>query len=265
MNAVLLGEGWQGMGSLAIGLYALLKAISWQIAGRPAADWRKPAYLFAWPGMDAAQFASPCARVRQPSGKEWAFAVAKLGLGLGIVLLAVPSMPESQPLLAGWVGMIGCVLALHFGLFHVLSCLWRSHGRGAAPLMDWPLAAGSVAEFWGRRWNRAFRDLAHRLLFRPLEPMLGAGGALFTGFLASGLIHDLVISVPAGAGYGWPTIYFLLQALGIAIERRLRLRRGPCGRVFTALVVLGPLGLLFHQPFVLQVFVPLLQALRVWP
>ncbi len=263
MNAVLLGEGWQVMSGLAIGVYALLKAVSWQIAGRPAADWRKPAYLFAWPGMDAAQFASPDPRVQQPRWKEWAFAAAKLLLGLGIVAFVVPNMPGSQPLLAGWVGMIGCVLALHFGLFHMLSCLWRSHGRGAAPLMDWPIAARSVAEFWGRRWNRAFRDLAHRLLFRPLEPALGARGALFVGFLASGLIHELVISVPAGAGYGGPTLYFMLQALGIAVERRRRRKDGPWRRAFTAFVVLGPLGLLFHQPFVLQVFVPFLQALGV--
>jgi hypothetical protein len=253
------------MGSLAIGLYALLKAVSWQVANCPAADWRRPVYLFAWPGMDAAQFASPRARVRRPRGREWCFAVAKLALGLGLVLFFVPLVPESRPLLAGWAGMIGCVFALHFGLFHVLSCLWRSLGRDAPPLMDWPIAACSVSEFWGRRWNRAFRDLAHRLLFRPLEPALGARGALIAGFLASGLIHELVISLPARAGYGGPTIYFLLQAAGIAVERRLRSRRGLWGRAFTALVVLAPLGLLFHQPFVLRVFVPLLQALGVWP
>lgn len=265
MNAVLLGEGWQVMASLAIGLYALLKAVSWQIHGRPAADWRRAAYLFAWPGMDAAQFTAPPAHVPRPRVAQWIFAAAKLALGLALLLLVAPRVSESRPLLAGWAGMIGCVLALHFGLFDLLSCLWRSLGRGATPLMDWPIAARSVTEFWGRRWNRAFRDLAHRLLFRPLEPALGARGALFFGFLASGLIHELVISVPAGAGYGGPTLYFLLQALGIAAERRLRLKRGPCGRAFAALVVVGPVGLLFHQPFVLRVFVPLLGALGVWP
>jgi alginate O-acetyltransferase complex protein AlgI len=187
-----------------------------------------------------------------------------------LLTVGVSHVPDDAPLLAGWLGMVGCVLALHFGLFHVLSCLWRSAGLGAVPLMDWPIAARSVSEFWGRRWNRAFRDLAHRLAFRPLEPLVGAWGALAAGFLASGLIHELVISVPAEGGYGGPTGYFLLQAAGIAAERsrigrRLGLRQGLAGRLFAAAVVVGPLGLLFHRPFVLNVFVPFLQALGVWP
>jgi hypothetical protein len=51
------------------------------------------------------------------------------------------------------------VLVLYFGSFHLLSCAWRSAGVDAHPLMNWPLAAESVSEFWGRRWNTAFRDL----------------------------------------------------------------------------------------------------------
>jgi hypothetical protein len=94
---------------------------------------------------------------------------------------------------------------------------------------------------------------------------LGAAGATLAAFLFSGVIHDLVISVPAGGGYGLPTAYFLLQGVGLLAERssvgeRLKLRRGLRGRLFCAVVTVGPLGLLFHPPFVREIILPMLRA-----
>ena len=109
---------------------------------------------------------------------------------------------------------------LHFGIFGLLAIFWQSMGFRAAPIMNTPIASLSVAEFWGRRWNSGFRDLAHPLLFVPLSHKLGAGAGLWASFAVSGLLHELVISVPAGGGYGLPTMYFLIQALGICVERR---------------------------------------------
>src|SRR3954470_5701714 len=115
--------------------------------------------------------------------------------------------------------MVGIILVLHFGSFHLLSCAWRSAGVQARPLMNRPLASIGVAEFWGRRWNTAFRDLTHRFLFRPLTARLGPRAGLAAGFVFSGLIHELAISVPAGAGYGGPTLFFCLQVPAILFER----------------------------------------------
>jgi len=69
------------------------------------------------------------------------------------------------------------------------------------------------------------------------------------------------LSLPAGGGYGGPTVYFLLQAAAIFIERstfgkRLGLARGLRGRVFALLVLVGPAFLLFHPPFVHAIVVP---------
>lgn len=96
---------------------------------------------------------------------------------------------------------------------------------------------------------------------------LGAGTASLIVFLVSGLIHDLVISLPARAGYGLPTIYFALQGAGVAIEHsgpgaRFGLGRGWRGRLFTALFVAGPVFWLFHPWFVLRVILPFMQAVR---
>jgi hypothetical protein len=157
---------------------------------------------------------------------------------------------------------------LHFGTFHLLSCAWRRAGVEARPLMNWPLASASVSEFWGRRWNTAFRDLTHRFLFRPLTARLGPRGALAAGFVFSGLVHDAVISVPAGGGYGGPTLFFTAQGAALLAERSrpgraAGLGRGWRGWLFTMLVLAVPVGVLFHPPFVLNIIVPFMHALGV--
>jgi D-alanyl-lipoteichoic acid acyltransferase DltB (MBOAT superfamily) len=175
-------------------------------------------------------------------------------------------IPPEFPYAIGWIGMIGMVLVLHFGVFHLLSCWWRYMGVGARPLMDRPLRSKSLSEFWGRRWNTAFRDLTHRFLFRPSTSWFGPHLGMFAGFLFSGAIHDLVISIPAQGGYGGPTLFFAIQGAGIAMERsrvgrRIGLGAGRTGRLFTMLVLVLPVGYLFHRPFVERVIVPFMRSI----
>jgi hypothetical protein len=163
--------------------------------------------------------------------------------------------------------LTGVVSILHFGLSHWLSILWRLGGVNAKHIMDKPVLATSLADFWGRRWNLAFRDLMHQFVLRPLAPRVGTRWAMVAVFLVSGLIHDAVISVAARGGYGLPTLYFLIQAAGLSLERsqmgkRLGLGRGLSGRLFGLAVVLVPAGLLFHPPFIVRVVVPMLAAIQ---
>jgi alginate O-acetyltransferase complex protein AlgI len=222
--------------------------------------WRHAGYLLAWPGLDAATFLG--ARVvAAPAPREWAGAIIKSVVGIVLFWGVARWVPAAAPLLAGWVGMIGIVLMLHFGSFHLLSCAWRLLGVDARPLMNRPLASISVSEFWGRRWNTAFRDLTHRFLFRPLRRWAGVHGAIVAGFLISGLIHEAVISLPAGSGYGLPTVFFLLQAAAMLAERspvgkRLGLANGWRGHLWTMAVLMAPAACLFHLPFVMRVIVP---------
>jgi hypothetical protein len=99
--------------------------------------------------------------------------------------------------LRGWFGMVGLILLLHFGTFQILGLVWQSVGVKATPIMSAPLRSTSLGEFWGKRWNLGFRQLGHELIFRPLCRRLGADVAGFFVFVVSGLIHDLVISLPA--------------------------------------------------------------------
>ena len=90
--------------------------------------------------------------------------------------------------------------------------------------------------------------------------------ALLAVFAVSGLLHELVISLPARGGYGLPSIYFAAQGLGLLLERsragrRLGLGRGWRGRLFALVVVAGPAFWLFHPPFIHKVILPMLRAI----
>jgi hypothetical protein len=260
---------WVVMWTLAVVIFGGCKWLTWRrilTVGVPA--WRHAAYLLLWPGLDPATFLSPrpLPAARRPTPREWLFAATKLMIGVILLYGVARLVPTDSQYVAGWIGMIGTVMVLHFGSFHLLSCFWRSNGVNARPLMYAPLTSVSLGEFWGRRWNTAFRDLTHRFLFRPLTARLGARGAVFAGFAFSGIIHDAVISVPSGGGYGGPSVFFVLQALGILAERsrigrRLGLGAGWRGWLFTTLLLVLPAPLLFHRPFVEGIVVPFMRAI----
>ena len=249
-------------------------------------------YFFAWPGMDAKKFLTrprqnstalsrqvfhrKSSRDEQKLVSPFLAPIAKIFLG-GVLLFGAARFPQ-QPLLAGWIGMFGIILILHFGLFQLLAIGWRKAGIEVEPIMNAPLRSKTVSEFWGRRWNSAFNRLAFEFVSRPITRRLGgrrsceaagrspgiwalhfgAAIATLTAFLVSGLIHELVISLPAGAGYGLPTAYFLLQGVGILLERAFAQIRG---RIFTILVVAVPAFWLFHPPFVHNVILPFMKAI----
>jgi len=246
--------------------YAIFFGCKWATmigAGEPsrrASFGRILAYLFAWPGMDAREFFAPTARATRPALREWLVASAKPVIG-GVLLFIVARLFMDTPLLAGWIGMIGTVLLLHFGVFHLVALALRRAGIAVTPIMNAPLRARSVAEFWGTRWNLGFHQLADEIVFRPLLGRLGVAGALMATFIASGVIHDLVITIPARGGYGLPTLYFAIQGLAILLERRIPRRNRIARRAFALAVVGLPAFILFPPPFVLNVFVPFMRAI----
>ena len=261
---------WLFMWLLAFAIYAGLKWLTlWQAwrSRREGGLLRSAAYLLGWPGMDARAFLDRSARPAPTRASEWMAGLLKMGLGAIFLWIGVPVLSRYGVLVTGWTGLVGLILLLHFGTFHLASLFWRSLGIRAMPIMRAPLAATSVSDLWGRRWNLAFHTLARDLVVAPLRETIGVPAATLCAFALSGLVHDLVISVPAGGGYGLPTAYFLLQAGALLLERsaagrHLGLGRGVRGRVFAVAVVAGPAFFLFHPPFIEHVVIPFLQAIH---
>jgi predicted DCC family thiol-disulfide oxidoreductase YuxK len=260
---------WLYMWVLAFALFIGCKWLCYRRAlahGAKASLGRKLGFLFGWIGMNAPEFFANGDAPIKPRTREFAFAALKILLGALLLWLVTPRALAIHPLLGGWTGMVGLILFLHFGFYHLLSLAWRTAGVNAPPLMRAPLLSRSLGEFWGARWNTAFNHLVAKFLFRPLHRVCGVRTATMFVFLASGLVHDLVISVPARGGYGLPTLYFLLQGLGVLFEhtrlaRRLGINGGFRGWLFTVLITAGPAFWLFHPPFVHNVILPFLKCL----
>jgi len=121
-----------------------------------------------------------------------------------------------------------------------------------------PPLARSLSEFWGQRWNVWASDWFRQIIFRPLQarPVL----ALFVVFLVSGVLHEWVINVPlylvtGRKCFGSMILYFLLQAIGILIERRTRNRGVRILLVW--LFVFGAAPLMVNEG--------MLRVLHLWP
>lgn len=262
--------GWAVMWALTFSLYGGFKWLTWrqalrQLQPRPSTA-RSLAYLILWPGMNAAAFLACESTDRSPPLNEWLRAMRNMTGGAVVLWGLAARFMAWRMWAAGWAGLVGIGLLLHFGVLHLLSLAWRRAGVVATPIMQRPAAAHSLTDFWGRRWNTAFRDLAHQLVYQPLARRWGARHAMAAVFLFSGVLHDVAISIPSRAGYGLPTLYFLLQAVGVEIERssfgrRWRLRSGLRGWLFAAVTVLGPACLLFHPLFLRHVVLPFINVL----
>jgi hypothetical protein len=253
-------------------LKAVVSAES-QCAGQPpllALRWF--AFAALWPGMRPALFATAGKKARPGAGRLLSRGARGLAVGAALVGLArlVWSLaPEHLPedgarLLATLLVLPGLSFLLHFGVCNLLAGAWRLAGIDCRPLFHAPLRSRSLHEFWGQRWNLAFVELAALAVYRPLGSRLGKGLAIVATFLFSGVLHELVISVPVGAGYGLPLLYFTLHGLLVLGERHLEEagyavdRNGWVGWFWTLSWLVLPLPLLFHPPFLQGVVWPLL-------
>lgn len=215
--------------------------------------------FLGWPGMRPSLFASRRASDRRAAAELAKNGVRALLIGAALfvcarVIAMAPMDITIKQMIVTWIALPALSLMLHFGLFDLVTGFYRARGVPVEKLFRAPLRARSVSEFWSRRWNIGFSEMISLVVYRPLRRHAGPGVALAGSFLASGLLHELAISVPVGAGYGLPTAYFLIHGALVGIERKMA---RPPGQLWTIFWLAAPMPLLFHPPFLRGVIWPL--------
>jgi alginate O-acetyltransferase complex protein AlgI len=253
------------IGALLFGMKAIV-SVEVQLHGaRPLSFGRWLGFAALWPGMRPGPFARRAAAPLPGALQLLLGGTARLLAGLALVFAArLTWVFMSSRLVATPLLLAGISLIAHFGVFDVLTAAWRWLGVDCRRLFRTPLRSTSLREFWGRRWNLAFSEMTALAIYQPLVRVAGRGPAIAASFLGSGLLHELAISLPVGAGYGLPMAYFTLHGTLMMIEARLAkshrsIDRVPLvGRIWTLACLLVPLPILFHRPFLAGVVWPLI-------
>ena len=107
------------------------------------------------------------------------------------------------------------------------------------PAFDAPWRATSLNDFWGRRWHQVFRHVFLILGGYPLSFVLGRAGVTIGAFLASAVVHHIVlVTLSSRVEFWWMLVGFGMMAPGVLAERaylQLTGRRvgGMAGRIWT--------------------------------
>jgi hypothetical protein len=187
-------------------------------------------------------------------------ALAGAGAALGLYIVAWAEELTQAPV--RWfvrylAGVFVTYLAVE-AIVRLLGFVYRAAGLVPPRLHDHPILSRSLAEFWGRRWNRIVGTWLRSVAFAPL---------MARGYPRLGIALAFVISAALHFYFTWPALgpglalmmssFFLLQIPFSGLERLLALRRWPRAlqRAWT-LGILGSLSPLFVEPFLRVVEAP---------
>jgi alginate O-acetyltransferase complex protein AlgI len=247
-----------------------LVATESSIAGERLPFLRWIAFAWLWFGMRVSMVSGD-RRPRDSAGRHLRLGATWITLGVASVLGAHQLWRSTgSPWAATPLIMVGFSFVFHFGGLNLCTGLWRAFGFDAYPLFRSPQKSQSLGEFWARRWNVGFSEMTaiavSRRFGRPAagtsaRPALIRGAAILLGFLFSGALHEMAISLPVMSGWGLPTAYFLLHGVLVLAEEALRRAgrplRGAVGRTWTFFWLIAPLPALFHPNFVREVLWPM--------
>ena len=196
-------------------------------------------FAFCWFGMDPASF-----RTRR-GGLTWRSDVKS-----GLLLMMAGTLGAWLVWAMEWrqilIMFIPMSLGFHFGALRVLKGGLRAAGFPVRTLFPNVLETHGIGDFWSRRWNVGYSQMMQRLVGRPVEALAGRNAGTMAIFVASGLLHELAITLPVRSGFGLPTGYFILHGILALLEKW---RGRAFGKIPALLAVVLPLGLLFPPAF----------------
>jgi low affinity Fe/Cu permease len=179
--------------------------------------------IFSWPRVCAVLLNVSIAasaflvllQTRHPSGMG--MSVLRLAAGLAVFYALVALVFE--------VGSLCCLLA----------------GYSLPVLHRTPIAARSVGEFWGQRWNIIVSAWLRTFVFWPLARRGIAGIGVFCCFLVSGVFHAWPMLVALGTAAALSTMaFFVIQGVAVLAENRLNIHTWPnaVARAWTLVILL---------------------------
>jgi len=156
-----------------------------------------------------------------------AFTKPAVWLPIGLAALWVAARTHEHPPLRWTLGVL-VVYALGEALEGLLRGILGLMGAETPPLHRDPIAARSLREFWGERWNlvvnRWLRTHCYLPMARRRRPALGLGLA----FLTSAALHAWFIGVALGPAMAASMgLYFVIEGLLLLIEGPLGVARWP--------------------------------------
>ena len=249
MHWVSIGEsGFMRMIWICSVLLAGMKAIiyrEWCAKGNKHLSWmRWLMFSCLWFGMDPGAFV-----VRRRVVWKSHFLIGCLCLISGLAGVWVCYVLDVRNVVILFICMSA---GFHFGLLRLLTAFWRMLGFPVRVLFRNPLRMRGFRDFWSKRWNLAYSQMMARAVKKPLTPLLGNNGSMFAVFVVSGLLHELAITVPVGAGYGLPTLFFLFHGVMCLLEKRGSVAMG----IFCGVVLILGLPFLFGEQFVEDIILP---------
>jgi hypothetical protein len=221
------------------------------------------AFAIAWFGMRPSLFEQlPASSL--PSANLLIKGVSRIIIG--ILLLYGSQRAEQVSLSAFFIPQLlllaGLSLILHFGILNLSTAVWRACGVNVSELFRAPYRSRSLKEFWGKRWNIAFSEMTALIAYRPLKAKIGVEQAVVLSFLFSGLLHEIAISLPVHAGYGFPMLYFVIHAVAMQLEAKSSfvkkiINHQTVSHLWVMMFLILPMPLLFRPEFIQQVLIPL--------
>lgn len=230
----------------SLGMIGIIKiaALIWQISDGAKFQSRLGifVFLFAWPGISVSGFTQR-GEVESTTGTRFLEAWITFLCGCAI-LFVVALIGHGDVTALNYVSLFAILLIIHLGLIEVVADGIRLLGFSPNSLFDRPYLSTSLRDFWSVRWNRAFVDMNKIFIMGPLRDKIPLAILTFSIFAVSGVLHEIGISYADGVSWGSPLLYFLIQGIGMEIEKR---RKMP--RILVWAWIVLPVTLLFTPAF----------------
>ena len=135
-------------------------------------------------------------------------------------------------------------------MLRLFEFVYRCAGLAPPVFHDHPVLSRSLAEFWGRRWNRVVGRWLFATFYRPLAARGRRRLGTLAAFVASALLHLYFTSMAVGIGWGlWMAAFFVLQVPLLMLEELWGQRRWPLPlRRFWTIATLALTSPLFIEP-----------------